>query len=312
MEPTVSIVLIVRNGEDILSDCLDSISRLDYPKDKLEVVVVDNNSSDRTREIIKKYPFKYIFERKIGCAAARNKGIKESTGELVAFTDADCIVDKDWITNLVKGFEDKFVGGCGGRFMSYKLQSLAEMYMDLSRFKDQEYTMKMNNMRIHSMSHFPFIMGGNSCYPRKVLEQVGLFDDNFKWLDDVEISIKISTCNYRFKYIKDAIVFCRHKKEAFSLFKKLFNYGYFTPLLYKKYSRIIGPFLTNTIKKEVYLFLNIWKVLGCLVGYILKCKKRVVLIFLMYDFLTRSAFLVGMLAGSIRWITKRRTITPCL
>ena len=124
--PKVSIIVIAYNEEKMLPLCLDSLMELDYPEDKLETILVDNNSTDRTKDIIRKYPVKYVFEHKRTRGAARNKGIKASSGEFIAFTDADCIVDRNWIRRLVQGFDSDNIGGCGGRIVTYQPKNWVE------------------------------------------------------------------------------------------------------------------------------------------------------------------------------------------
>lgn len=126
----ISVVVPVYNGEKTLPLCLDSLMNLDYPKEDFEIIVVDNNSTDKTQEIIKRYPVRYVFEPHRNCAKARNKGIKSSKGEFVAFLDADCVAHKDWIKNLLNGCNDPFVGGCGGEIYSYNPSTLWEKYAE--------------------------------------------------------------------------------------------------------------------------------------------------------------------------------------
>ncbi|MCX7766409.1 MAG: glycosyltransferase, partial [Candidatus Sumerlaeia bacterium] len=80
------------------------LMELNFPRDRLEIVVVDNASTDRTPEIIKSFPVKYVYESKRNRARARNTAVSASNGDVVAFTDADCIVDKEWLNYLVPHF----------------------------------------------------------------------------------------------------------------------------------------------------------------------------------------------------------------
>ena len=89
--PMISVIVPVKNGSTHIRDLLDSLERLDYPKDRLEVLVVDGNSTDSTKEVVSEYPVKLLTEERPGINAARNTGLKHSTGEIVAFTDADCV-----------------------------------------------------------------------------------------------------------------------------------------------------------------------------------------------------------------------------
>ncbi len=103
--PKVSVMIPVYNGEKTLKQCIASVLNQSYKN--YEVIVVDNNSTDETEEIIKKFhklnpKVKYIFEEKIGRSAARNAGIKSSVGKIVVMTDSDCVVSKNWIEKIIR------------------------------------------------------------------------------------------------------------------------------------------------------------------------------------------------------------------
>ena len=104
MDPFISIIIPVYNGEKYIRKCLESILNLSYPKNRFEIIVVDNNSTDRSADIIRTFPFRYCLEKIRGPAAARNHGIKRAKGEIVCFTDADVIVRPDWLQKIVKAY----------------------------------------------------------------------------------------------------------------------------------------------------------------------------------------------------------------
>jgi GT2 family glycosyltransferase/sugar lactone lactonase YvrE len=110
--PTVSVVVCAYNAADTLDDCLTSLGRLDYPS--FEVIVVNDGSRDATGEIAKRYPVRVIDIPNGGLSAARNLGLAEATGEIVAYTDADVRVDPAWLTYLVQPFLTSDVVGSGG------------------------------------------------------------------------------------------------------------------------------------------------------------------------------------------------------
>ncbi|MEM3522621.1 MAG: glycosyltransferase, partial [Candidatus Bathyarchaeia archaeon] len=86
----VSIIVPVKNCKPTIKSLLDSLMKLKYPKDTLEIIIVDGNSKDGTREILKNYSVKVLEEPGLGLNYARNIGFKNSTGEIIAFTDGDC------------------------------------------------------------------------------------------------------------------------------------------------------------------------------------------------------------------------------
>jgi glycosyltransferase involved in cell wall biosynthesis len=114
--PFVSIVICTYNRKDLLKDCLNSIFSANYPSSLYEVIVVDGGSTDGTIDLRKVFPnIRFIVESRSGLAHARNKGASLAHGSVVAYVDDDCVVDKEWLRNLVKGLKySKNVVGVGG------------------------------------------------------------------------------------------------------------------------------------------------------------------------------------------------------
>src|SRR6266480_6290411 len=113
-KPSVSVIVPVRNGESTIADCLDAILATDYPADRREILVVDNGSSDGTSALIQSRPVRYLREHRRGVSNARNRGIAESNGEILAFVDADCLVEPQWLAELVRPFDDPEIGSVAG------------------------------------------------------------------------------------------------------------------------------------------------------------------------------------------------------
>lgn len=122
--PTVSVIVPIYNGETDLPGLIECLLGQTYPADRVEYLLVDNDSCDRTPEILKnaviqaqsaEITLRHLSETTIQSAyAARNHGIRAATGEILAFTDADCYPDSAWLENLVQGFTDSAVGLCVG------------------------------------------------------------------------------------------------------------------------------------------------------------------------------------------------------
>lgn len=112
-EPLISIVICTYNRCDDLNKTLESVFNIAYKF--LEVIVVDNNSTDETKKITEKYPVKYIVETRQGVAYARNTGLEVSSGQYIGFIDDDELVNADWIAGMLKGFTlDTSVGAVTG------------------------------------------------------------------------------------------------------------------------------------------------------------------------------------------------------
>lgn len=140
--PFCSIIILNYFGEKVISQNLDSILKLNYPKNLYEIIVVDNNSKDKSKLIIKKYSNKYknikvIFSQKnLGFAGGNNLGIKEAKGEYVILLNNDCFVDKNWLINLVKCAEkDKNIFSVNSKILFYpkyfifKIKKTEEIYI---------------------------------------------------------------------------------------------------------------------------------------------------------------------------------------
>ncbi len=115
-EPTVTVIVAARNEEKNIQNCLNSLIQIDYPKEKLEIIIVDDYSTDRTGEIIDEFAEKFSFIKKViptervipkpGKTNAIVNGIRNSKGEIIFTTDADCIVKPTWIKTQLKYFTD--------------------------------------------------------------------------------------------------------------------------------------------------------------------------------------------------------------
>ena len=120
-----SIVIPTYNRAQLLLSLLDSLERLHIPENTgCEILIVDNNSPDHTREIVdefikrKNMPIHYFFEKKQGATHARNRGIREVRGEIIAFLDDDETVDKNWLVALREGFDRFQCVGIGGKVVA--------------------------------------------------------------------------------------------------------------------------------------------------------------------------------------------------
>ncbi|PYO71704.1 MAG: glycosyl transferase, partial [Gemmatimonadetes bacterium] len=110
--PRVSVVVCSYNGARTIGDCLDGLARLDYPD--YEVIVVDDGSTDRAAVIARRYPVVVIQTHNQGLALARNVGLKEATGEIVAYIDDDARPDPQWLRYLAATFMSTAHAGVGG------------------------------------------------------------------------------------------------------------------------------------------------------------------------------------------------------
>ena len=140
--PMVSVIVPVRNGENTIEKLLVALLAQDYPKDKMQVIIVDNSSQDNTIEIIKKYPVILEYENeKVSSYAARNKGLAAAQGGIIAFTDADCIPEKNWIENGVRALNEQNSDMAGGKieFIFSEQKSVTEIFDSLNSLRNDSF-----------------------------------------------------------------------------------------------------------------------------------------------------------------------------
>ena len=135
--PGVSIIIPVYNDQDHVSALLESLLAQDYPKDRTEIMVVDNNSTDSSRDIIQRYPVRFLEEKDIQSSyAARNRGIRAAAHEILAFIDSDCTAVPSWLTEGIRVLRAEHADLAGGKveFTFASDPSSAELYDSLMHF----------------------------------------------------------------------------------------------------------------------------------------------------------------------------------
>ena len=222
--PSVTVVVPVWNGEETIQQLLESLQKLDYDRNKVEVIVVDGNSKDKTQAIVEQYPVKLIIENRKGLNRARNTGIKSGNGEIIAFTDSDCIVPNNWITKIVENFKDPKVGCVGGSAKALDGDFVSK-YADNSIVRLMPcFTKREELEKVKPFFRHP--AGCNMAYRRKVAEEVGYFDENIQYgFDEVEFADRV--CNAGYKMVLDPEVFVWHKHRSTlgDFLKQNFQYG---------------------------------------------------------------------------------------
>ncbi len=123
--PRISVIVCTRNGARTLDECLTSLERLDYPN--FEIIAVDDGSTDDSRGIIARHAgVRLVVQEVAGLSVARNNGADHATGEILAYTDDDCVADRDWLRYLCLAFRDSSVACAGGPNIPPPAQSLAQ------------------------------------------------------------------------------------------------------------------------------------------------------------------------------------------
>ncbi len=222
--PKVSVVVCAYNAESTMAACLDSLRALRYPA--YEVVVVDDGSTDRTGSIAEEYEGMHVIHQENkGLSAARNVGIAASTGEIVAFTDSDCVVDADWLHYLVASFLSSGLPAIGGPNLPPPEDSLVASCVAASpggplhvMLDDEE------------AEHIP---GCNMAFRREVLEEIGGFDPIFRSAgDDVDLCWRLQKRGHRIGFSPAATVWHFRRNTVKAYIDQQKGYGKAEALLY--------------------------------------------------------------------------------
>jgi cellulose synthase/poly-beta-1,6-N-acetylglucosamine synthase-like glycosyltransferase len=230
---SVTVVVPVINRELTIQPLLESLQKLDYDSKKVEVIVVDGNSTDKTQDIVKKYPVKLVVEKKKGLNHARNMGIKCGKGEIVAFTDSDCVVPPNWITKIVENFKDPKVSCVGGSAEALDTDFVSQ-YADNSVVRLMPFFTKREELeKVKPFFRHP--AGCNMAFRRKVAEDVGYFDENIKYgFDEVEFADRVCKAGYKMVLDPDVVVWHKHRSSLKDLLKQNFQYGKGSGLVLKR------------------------------------------------------------------------------
>jgi cellulose synthase/poly-beta-1,6-N-acetylglucosamine synthase-like glycosyltransferase len=216
--PRTSVIVAAYNAEETIGACLESLLELDYPLARHEIIIVDNASQDATPTILGAYSRRItvLREERKGPAAARNTGVRRATGDVVAFTDSDCVVDRQWLRCLVAPLADSTVGVVGGR----------------NRARQPCNAIAAFGERIHDHRRAiedlvpPYAITMNWSSRLSVLHEVGLFDPDLLRCQDVDLAYRLIQGGYRLVYEPNAVVYHRNRSSLPALMRQGYQHGY--------------------------------------------------------------------------------------
>ncbi|THJ75104.1 glycosyltransferase family 2 protein [Candidatus Frankia alpina] len=244
VDPTsVTVVVCTRNRSAMLPACLSGLQALDHPD--LEVVIVDNApSDDSTRAVFDRLVgssprFRYVREDRPGLSCARNRGVAEARGEVIAFTDDDVRVDGGWIAGLLRGFRQGAGVGCvTGLVSTATLENLAEYYFDSRVTWASSCQPHLYDMDRHRLAHplYPysagvFGAGANFAVRADMIRELGGFDEALgagtltEGGEDLDAFVRVLLGGYQLAYEPAALVWHSHRSDLDALRKQMWGYG---------------------------------------------------------------------------------------
>jgi len=305
--PLVSIVAVNYNGKQYLEPLFVSINALDYPREKIEVIMVDNGSSDGSIAFVKRrFPALHIIKNdENNYSRANNLGIRKAKGEYIALVNNDVEFDKDWLKEIIAVVSrDKKIGIATGKilFPDGRIQStghyeMPQMYWSDRGFREEDSGQYNVAEEVSSVSHCAAL------YRRKCLDDIGLLDEDFNiYMEDVDMCLRAKQNGWKTFYCPKAIVlhkfhgsierdsanlYCERNRLLLiakhypdKLGELLFGQGYFTVLgrredLGKVISQVLIKLKKHHGERKLYsllpdIILNMGKVFNLEKDYLVK------------------------------------------
>ncbi len=215
--PSVSIVMPAYNEEKYIVSSIRTLLELDYPKDRLEIIIVDDGSTDNTYKVAKAFEgqgLRVFTKENGGKGAALNFGIKKAAGEFVATMDADSFVTRRTIRELIPYFSDKDV------MAVTPAVKIRESGSWLKEFQRVEYLMILFSRKLLSfIDSVPVTPGPFSIFRREVFSKIGYFDEH-NLVEDQEIALRIQAANFKIKSSMTADVYTEPPDNMHDLIKQ--------------------------------------------------------------------------------------------
>jgi len=225
--PMVSVVICAYNAERTMRHCLESLRRLDYPN--FEVVIVDDGSRDRTADISMGFPqFRLIRQPNKGLGVARNVGMHAARGEIIAYTDSDCVVDPHWLTLMVRAMVENNFDGCGGPNYAPHEDGWVEASCAASPGAPCHVLVAEDRAE--------HLAGCNMLFSKAALAKIGGFDPQFTSAgDDVDICWRMLDAGFRLGFSPAAFVWHFRRNTVKAYYGQQRGYGRAEAMLYPRY-----------------------------------------------------------------------------
>ena len=224
-----SVIVPAWNAEDSLPLCLSALEQQTLPKEQYEIIVVDDGSSDRTREVACGFAIQYHFQDNAGPAMARNQGVDLAKGELVLFTDADCVPDPDWLEAMTVPFSNPEIAAVKGAYRTEQKSLVA-------RFAQLEFEERFDMLR--KKDSIDMVDTYSAAFRKDIFQELGGFDTSFPEPnnEDTEFSYRMAGHGYRMVFAPDAVVrHLNHPDAVVRYFRLKFSRGFWRMMVYRMF-----------------------------------------------------------------------------
>lgn len=280
-----SIIVAVHNGAKFIEECIRSLENQSCPREQYEIIVVDDGSTDGTLDVLKRLSAIVITQPRQGPAAARNAGVAKAGGEIVLFSDADCVADSKWVESMVAPFDNPEITGTRGRYKTRQTSLVA-------RFAQIEYEEKYE--QLEKEKYIDFIDTSSAGYRRSVFIAEKGFRSVFDVAsgEDTEFAYRLAKKGYRLVLSPGAFVYHRHPATLSHYLGRKFKTAVWRVFLYRSHpdKMVRDSHTPQTLKAQIaffYLFVGLslalpfWTFLifawiGSVLGFLAACLPFVV------------------------------------
>ncbi|MBN2373233.1 glycosyltransferase [bacterium] len=224
-----SVIIPAYNAEKTLPFCLEALSDQTFPGADYEIIVVDDGSTDETAKVVRRFRAGYIYQLNKGPASARNRGANAARGQIILFTDSDCVPQHSWIEEMTKPFEGRpEIIGVKGIYKTRQRQLTA-------RFAQAEFEDRYDRLR-----RFPYIDmidTYSAAFRRDKFLEAGGFDKGFPVAnnEDTELSYRLASAGCKMVFNPRAVVYHTHPDTLRKYLLVKFWRGYWRIVVYRRY-----------------------------------------------------------------------------
>ncbi|MFH1646547.1 MAG: mycofactocin biosynthesis glycosyltransferase MftF [Chloroflexota bacterium] len=239
--PKVSIIIPVRDQPEDLAECLKSLEALDYPKEQIEIIVVDDGSEKEVAQMVS--PDIRVIRQAVsqGPAAGRNTGAEAAGGEILAFLDADCIAGKDWLKEIVPFFRTATVGAAGGYVDGYYKESFLDRYEAVASSLNLGKRLLIEGRTGSSF----YVPTANLLVTREAFNAAGCFKVGMHVGEDVDFCWRMRDLGYSLLYVPFGRVAHKHRNRLGKMLKRRGDYGTSEAALYGTHREKRKTFLAS-------------------------------------------------------------------
>jgi cellulose synthase/poly-beta-1,6-N-acetylglucosamine synthase-like glycosyltransferase len=223
-----SVVIPAYNAGKTLPDTLIALKQQSVSPAEYEVIVVDDGSTDETAALARCFGANCISQPNRGPAAARNYGVRVSRGEIILFTDADCVPDQDWIKQMTLPFRNERTVGVKGAYRTRQTELAA-------RFAQAEFEDRYDLLK--KVAAIDMVDTYSAAFRREVFIKIGMFDESFPVAnnEDTELSYRLCAAGYLLKFNSEALVYHRHPDSFAKYLRLKYKRGYWRMVVYQNY-----------------------------------------------------------------------------